>query len=151
MKEQIESLVKTMICGAIVAAAGVAAFLFAVVAAFLWAQQRYDTVVASAVAAAIFLLIAVIALVWLSVARRRADARRRREEAASTASATPAWLTDPAMLVAAVQIARTIGIGKLVPLLLTGAAAFGAASLMGGRSAAAKQRKTEPKSAKRAA
>jgi heme/copper-type cytochrome/quinol oxidase subunit 2 len=150
VKEQIDAIIRTAILGAIAAAAGMTAFLFAVVAAFLWAQQRYDTIVAALTAGGIFLLAALIALIWLFVARRRAERRRKRREAKAAASAPPSWLTDPAMLIAAAQVVRTVGLGRLIPIALTGLAAFGAAGVMGSRSAA-KERKAAPNETKRAA
>lgn len=131
MRDQINAVVRTIIFGTIAAAAGVTAFLFAVVAAFLWVQQRYDTIIASGVVGGMFLLVALIALIALSVSRRRAARAERR--AAAAASSTPAWLTDPAMVLTAVQIVRTIGLGRLIPIALAGIAAFGAAGLMGGK------------------
>ena len=150
MKEQINLIVRTMILGAIAAAAGMTAFLFAVVAAFLWTQQRYDAIVASGVVGGMFLLLAVIALTVLYVLRRRAEKRQERREAAAAASSPPSWLADPAVLVAGFQMARTIGLGKLIPIALAGIAAFGAAGIMGSRSAA-KERKAEEKKTDRAA
>jgi heme/copper-type cytochrome/quinol oxidase subunit 2 len=122
--EDIEMMGKTLIYGVIAACAGVAAFLFAVIAAFLWAQQRYDTIVAAGTAAVIFLLVAVIALIVLAVARKRAARRKAREEAEARAAA-PSWLSDPATLLTAFQVARTIGFGKVIPLAIAGIAAFG--------------------------
>ncbi|HVT54831.1 MAG TPA: hypothetical protein VHD34_02105 [Xanthobacteraceae bacterium] len=122
--EDIETMGKTLVYGVIAACAGVVAFLFAVVAAFLWAQQRYDTIVAAGTAAVIFLSVAVIALVSLAVARKRAARRKAREEAEARAAA-PSWLSDPAMLLTVFQVARTIGFGKVIPLALAGIAAFG--------------------------
>lgn len=150
VKEQINSVIKTVIFGAIAGATGVTAFLFAVIAAFLWAQQRYDTIVAAWIACAIFLAVAVIALICLFVSRRRAELRRKREEADVAKNSPPSWLTDPAILIAAAQVVRTIGLGKLIPIALTGIAAFGAAGVMGSRSAA-KERKVQPKETKREA
>lgn len=132
MKEQINAAIKTLIYGVIAASAGAVAFLFAVIAAFLWVQQRYDTIVASGVVGGMFLLVAVIALISLSVARRRAARREARQEAAA-AQAAPSWLADPAILLAAFQVARSIGFGKIIPLALAGVAAFGAAGLVKGK------------------
>ena len=132
MLEQINGLVRATIYGAIAAAAGTAAFLFAVVAAFLWFQQHYDAIVACFVVGGMFLLVAVIALALLAIARRRAARRKAREEA-EAANAMPSWLADPAIMLTALQIARTIGFRKIIPLALAGFAAFGAASAFGGR------------------
>lgn len=133
MKEQINTAIKTLVYGVIAASAGAVAFLFAVIAAFLWVQQHYDTIIASGVVGGMFLLVAVIALISLSVSRRR-TARRQAQEAAEEARAAPSWLADPAILLTAFQIARSIGFGKIIPLALAGLAAFGAAGVMGKRS-----------------
>ena len=147
MFDQIETMAKTLIYGVIAACAGVVAFLFAVIAAFLWAQQRYDTIVAAGVAAGIFLLVAVIALISLAVAKNRAAKRKAREEA-EAAAAAPSWLSDPAMLLAAFQVARTIGFGKVIPLVVAGAAAFG---LMSGKKRDSKSRHSSAEDKQRAA
>lgn len=145
MKEQINSIINTVILGAIAAAASVTAFLFAVVAAFLWAQQTYDTIVAAFVACGIFLLVAVAALLALVIARRRTEQRRAREEAEAAKNAAPAWLTDPTVLVTAATVARTIGIGRLIPLAIAAVAAFGVAGFMGrSSSGTTKMRKPVP-------
>lgn len=136
MLEQIQGLVRATICGAIAAAAGTAAFLFAVVAVFLWFERHYDAIVACFVVGGMFLLVAVAALSVLAIARRRAAQRKAREEAEAANTAPgiiSSWLADPAMMLTAVQIARTIGFGKIIPLALAGLAAFGAASVFGGR------------------
>src|ERR1700730_7831812 len=109
MSKSIEAALRTAVYGSIAAAAGVAAFLFLVIATFLWAQQHYDTIVASGVAAGLFLLVAVIALTALAVSRRRA-AKAETE----AANAVPAWIADPATLLMAVQIARSIGLARLL-------------------------------------
>ena len=151
MLEQIQGLVRATICGAIAAAAGTVAFLFAVVAAFLWFERHYDAIVACFVVGGMFLLVAVVALSVLAIARRRAAQRKAREEAeaANAPNTISSWLADPAMLLTAVQIARTIGFGKIIPLALAGLAAFGAASVFGGRdkSRAAAKRAAREKSA----
>jgi heme/copper-type cytochrome/quinol oxidase subunit 2 len=149
VKEQINSVIRTAILGVIAAAAGMTAFLFAVVAAFLWTQQRYDSIIASGVVGGMFLLVAVIALIVLFVSRRRAEERQKRQEAAA-ANAAPSWLADPAVLLTALQVIRTIGLGKLIPIALTGIAAIGSAGVMGSRSAA-KEPKVQPKETNRAA
>ena len=146
MKEQINSAIKTLVYGVIAASAGAVAFLFAVIAAFLWVQQRYDTIIASGVVGGMFLLVAVIALISLSVARRRAakrQARKRRKKP----RAAPSWLADPAILLTVFQIARSIGFGKIIPLALAGVAAFGAAGALGKSSGAKRQASRETKRA----
>jgi hypothetical protein len=127
VRSSIEAALRTAVYGSIAAAAGVAAFFFLVIAAFLWAQQRYDTIVACGVGGGLFLLVAVIALTILAISRRRAA--KAEQEAAS---AVPGWLADPAVLLMGVQIVRTIGVGRLLPIALAAIAAFGAAGLAKG-------------------
>ena len=70
----------------------------------------------------------------------------------ATGNANPvrAGLADPAILLTLIQIVRSIKLGKLIPIALAGAAAFGAANLVDKRSAA-NGRKSGPKETKRAA
>jgi hypothetical protein len=135
VRSSIEAALRTTVCGSIAAAAGIAAFLFFVIAAFLWTQQHYDTIVACGVGAGFFLLVAVIALTILAVSRRRAA--KAEQEAAS---AVPGWLADPAVLLMGAQIVRTIGIGRLLPIALAAIAAFGAPGLVKGPDRANKRR-----------
>ena len=146
MKERIDAAVRAIVYGSVAAAAGVAAFLFLAIAAFFWTQQHYDTIVACGAVGGIFLLVALIALYALAISRRRA-AKEKRE---SSANAVPAWLADPAILLTVIQIVRSIKLGKLIPIAIAGAAAFGAASLVD-KSSGAKGRKSTPKETKRAA
>jgi hypothetical protein len=147
VKDEISKVIKTLVYGTIAASAGAVAFLFAVIAVFLWVQQRYDTIVAAGVVGGMFLLVAVIALMSLIVARRRI-AERKAREAAEAARAAPGWLSDPALLLTAFQIARTIGFGKVIPIALAGLAAFGAAGVIGRD---AKNRRSPEGETKRAA
>lgn len=146
MKERIDAAVRAIVYGSIAAAAGMAAFLFLAIAAFFWTQQHYDTIIACGAVGGLFLLVALIALLVLAISRRRA-AKAKRE---SAANAVPAWLADPAILIAATQIVRSIGVGRLLSIVVAGATAFGAASLIGTRSTA-NGRKSTPKETKRAA
>jgi Sec-independent protein secretion pathway component TatC len=145
VSKSIEAALRTAVYGSMAAAAFVAAFLFLVIAAFLWTQQRYDTIVACGAGAGLFLLVAIIALAILANSRRRAA----KAEAAAVNTA-PAWLADPAILLMAVQVARSIGITRLLPLALAAITAFGAADLMKGRARMSKRR-AQPDESKRAA
>lgn len=135
MSKQIDAAIRAVVYGSIAAAAGVAAFLFFVIAVFLWAQQRYDTIVACGAGAGLFLLVALGALGMLAISRRRAA--KAKQEAANS---VPAWLADPAMLLTAAQLVRTVGIARLLPLALAAVTAFGAADLLTGRARANKRR-----------
>ena len=145
MIKPIEAALRTAVYGSMAAAAGVAAFFFLVIAAFLWTQQHYDTIVACGVGAGFFLLVALGALAMLAISRRRAA--KAKQEAANS---VPAWLADPAMLLTAAQLVRTIGIARLLPIALAAVTAFGAADLLTGRARTTKRR-THSDETKRAA
>jgi hypothetical protein len=146
---KIDAAIRTVVYGSIAAAAGVAAFFFLAIAAFLWTQQHYDTIVASGIAAGLFLLVALVALTVLAISRRRAMRAVKAEEEAASASSLPAWLAEPATLLMALQIVRSVGLGRLVPLALAAITAFGAANLV--KSPARANKRTEPSESKRAA
>jgi heme/copper-type cytochrome/quinol oxidase subunit 2 len=146
VKERIDAAVRAIVYGSIAAAAGVAAFLFLAIAAFFWTQQHYDTIVACGAVGGLFLFVALIALFALVIARRRAGKAKRE----SATNAVPAWLADPAILIAATQVVRSIGIGRLLSIVVASATAFGAVSLVGTRSAA-NGRKSPSKETKHAA
>jgi hypothetical protein len=135
VSKSIDAVLRTAIFGSMAAAACLVAFLFLVIAAFLWTQQHYDTIIACGAGAGLFLLVAIIALTMLAISRRRAV----KAEAAAAKSA-PAWLADPATLLMAVQVVRSIGITRLLPLALAAITAFGAADLMKGRARTSKRR-----------
>jgi hypothetical protein len=141
---KIDAAIRTAVYGSITAAACVAAFLFFVIAAFLWTQQHYDAIVACGVSAGLFLLIAVIALTMVVISRRRAA------KAKQAAAHTHPWLADPAILLMAAQVVRSIGITRLLPMALAAIAAFGAADLLAGR-ASGNKRRTPPDQTRRAA
>jgi MFS family permease len=140
MKERIEAAIKTAIYGSIAAAAGVAAFAFGAIALFFWTQQHYDTVVAAAAVGGLFLLVALIGLAALLVARHRAA----KEKEAESERPVPQWLSEPATILAAVQIARTIGLGRLVPVILLGAVAAGFVLNPSASKRASRQRASSP-------
>lgn len=146
MKERIDAAVRAIVYGSIAAAAGMAAFLLLAIAAFIWTQQHYDTIIACGAVGGLFLLVALIALFAFAISRRRA-AKAKRE---SAEKAVPAWLADPAILIAATQVVRSVGVGRLLSIVVAGAAAFGAAGLVGKRSGATGH-KSPPKETKHAA
>jgi len=150
MKERIEAAIRTVILGCVAATAGVVAFGFVVIAVFFGVQARYDTTTAAGALAALFGLVALIALITLAVLSWRAKKAKRAREAAE-ASATPSWLSDPSNLLIALQIARTVGFKRLIPIALLGAAGAAAAGLFSDRSPAERRRAESLRREKRAA
>jgi uncharacterized membrane protein YbhN (UPF0104 family) len=112
VKVEAQSLATTLICALVAGMSGVVAILFIGIAIFIWAADKYGSLIACLAMAGFFLLVALIAVAALlyarSEARKRAakraeEERREREEAEK--NAPPIWM-DPALL------------PKVLPLLL---------------------------------
>lgn len=121
---------KAMIAGAIFAFAGMAAFICGVVVLFLWTLQTYGLMHAWGTIAAVFGTVALFALIpLLASSRKRAALQRAAEQRLAKAQAEkskdPEWWQNPAALLTGVQIARTLGIKGLIPILAIGAVAAG--------------------------
>ena len=76
------------------------------------------SVYAGLVMAAIFVVIAIIGMVICLLARRRA--RERAILARAARAHAPSWLLDPKILATAVQIGRSLGWQRAIPLALVG-------------------------------
>jgi Ca2+/Na+ antiporter len=100
------------------ALAAFTAFAFLCVAAYDWLASRYGSVHAGLIAAGFFILIAVIASLLAALTRRRARERAILERAAHAHSG--AWLLDPRILATAMQVGRSLGWQRLVPIALFG-------------------------------
>lgn len=115
--------------------AGVIAVAFGCAAGFIAVMDRYGAIAACLALAGIFLAIAVVvAAIYASkkkLARQRAAAAAR---AAARAAANAPRL-DPMMLATGIQIARAVGLKKLVPLLALAGVAFGYMASRNGSSA----------------
>jgi hypothetical protein len=103
--------------GVAVAIPTVVAFVFFVMAAFVWAEQHYGTVEAALLLGAIFLLIAGSILLAAWVYHRRS----REHEQVATASSPPLW-KDPAILSVGIELVRIVGIRRIIPVIALGAA-----------------------------
>jgi uncharacterized membrane protein len=103
---------------AIVALAALTAFAFLCVAAYDWLSLHMASVYAGLVMAAIFVAIAIVGMVICLLARRRA--RERAILARAARAHAPSWLLDPKILATAVQIGRSLGWQRAIPLALVG-------------------------------
>jgi hypothetical protein len=101
---------------AVMAAATASAFLC--VAAYDWLALQMGSVYAGLVIAAIFAAIAIVGLIIGLLARRRARERAILERAARAHA--PSWLLDPKILATAVQVGRSLGWQRVIPLALVG-------------------------------
>jgi uncharacterized membrane protein len=100
----------------IVAFAALTAFVFLCVAAYDWLALQIGGVQAGLAMAAIFVVIAIVGSIICLLARRRARERAILERAARAHA--PSWLLDPKILATAVQVGRSLGWQRAIPLAL---------------------------------
>jgi hypothetical protein len=109
------------------AAAAIALFVttsFLCAAAFVFVLERYGAFEACLAGAAIFFVVTLIAAVCYMVRKNQVEARAAR--AAETAKSTlQTALADPMLVAAGIQLIRTIGIKKLIPIVAIGGLALG--------------------------
>jgi hypothetical protein len=98
-----------------------AAFLCA--AAFVFVLQRYGLIEACLAGAGVFFVVALIAAGGYLVQQRQRQAKARAAQA--TKSTFQAALADPMVVAAGLQVVRSIGIKKLIPILAVGGLALG--------------------------
>jgi len=127
-----ESAGATLRLTSLAAAAAIALFIataFLCAAAFILVFEKYGPVEACFTGAAIFFVVTLIAA-GSYIRKRQIELRAK----AAAKSATQTVLADPMVVAAGLQLVRTIGIKKLIPLLAVGGLALG---LMANRSHAA--------------
>jgi hypothetical protein len=98
--------------------AALTAFVFLCVAAYDWLATLFGSVFAGLIVAGFFIVIAAIAAIASAIARRSAKQRAILERAARAQSG--GWLLDPKLLATAMDIGRSIGWQRLVPIALFG-------------------------------
>jgi hypothetical protein len=119
-----------VIFGVVAALALVVAVVFALFALFIWLAERYSPLTAALVLAGFFLLLAILAGIGSLLAQRRTVAEAR---LALQARSNSPWL-DPKLLPIGLQVARSIGLRRIVPLVAVGVlAAALAKEWFGGR------------------
>ncbi len=108
-------------------AVAIAVFLFITIgflcaAAFVFVLDRYGLLDACLSGAGVFFVAALIAMIcYVAQKRRRPPPKPPEEEK----SALHAALSDPMVLAVGLQVVRSVGVRRLVPLLAIGAVAFG--------------------------
>jgi hypothetical protein len=102
----------------VAALAALTASVFLFVAAYDWLALQIGSVYAGLVMAAVFVVIAIIGIIACVLARRRARERAILERAARAHA--PSWLLDPKILATAVQVGRSLGWQRVIPLALVG-------------------------------
>ena len=110
-------------------AAAVAVLLFITTgflcaAAFVFVLERYGLMYACVAGAGVFFVATLLAAICYA-ARKRQVQRKPVEAAKEAKSALQTALSDPIILAAGLQIVRTVGITRLVPILAVGGIALG--------------------------
>ncbi len=103
---------------AVVAIASLTAFAFLCVAAYAWLLTLFGSVYAGLIAAGFFIVVAAIAGMFSAATRRRARERAILERAARAHAGS--WLLDPKILTTALQVGRTLGWQRILPVALLG-------------------------------
>jgi hypothetical protein len=98
--------------------------IFLTIAAYIWIEQRYDRLTAALVLAGFYLLVASVAAITMAVQRRRMIERAKIELAAHKAQHP---IIDPRLLAIGLELGRTIGWKKGLPLAAVGVLAAGIA------------------------
>jgi hypothetical protein len=112
----------------LVALAGFAGFIalcFLCAAAFIAVLRHFGLIEACLAIAAIFIVIAAIFAQVYAAKKKRARERAAAAARAAAKAAANAPLIDPMMMATGIQIARTLGLKKLVPLLALAGVAIG--------------------------
>lgn len=130
LKVSLNLTMRAMVAGAIVAFAGMAAFICGLVVLFLWMLQTYGAMAAWASVAGVFAAITLVGLIpLLATSRKRAALQRAAEvrlaKAQAEKSKEPEWWQNPAALLTGIQIVRTLGIRGALPILAVAAVAAG--------------------------
>jgi hypothetical protein len=111
------------------AAAALALFItmsFLCAAAFVVVLRKYGLIEACLTGAGVFFIVAVIAALCYMLRKNRIKARATETKKSAMQTA----LADPMVMAASIQLIRSIGIKKLIPILAVGGLALG---LLAGR------------------
>jgi hypothetical protein len=103
---------------AVVAIAALTAFVFLCVAAYAWLSTLFGSVYAGLIVAGFFFVVAAIAAMLSARARRRT--RERAILARAARAHAGSWLLDPKILATALQVGRSVGWQRLLPIALLG-------------------------------
>jgi membrane associated rhomboid family serine protease len=127
LKLKLDRTLRSVVFGAMAAAAFGAAAVCGAVVLFLWISQTYSVMEAWAALGGLFAGLALLALIAMAVSHSSSRRRIREARAAveQDAPAIPKMLQDPAMLLTGLQLIRIVGIRRLLPLLLVGGVAAG--------------------------
>lgn len=127
LKLKLDLTLRSVVFGAVAAAALSAAVVCGAVVLFLWMSQTYGVMEAWAALGGAFLSVALLTLIAMAISRGNSRRRIRvqRVAAESETGGIQKMLQDPAMLLTGLQLLRIVGVRRLLPLLLVGGVAAG--------------------------
>lgn len=96
-------------------------FAFLCAAAFVFVLQEYGLLQACLAGAGVFFVATLLAAICYAVIKRQ----KPKKPAAPAKSTMQSALSDPMVLAAGLQIVRTIGLKRIIPLLAVGGIALG--------------------------
>jgi uncharacterized membrane protein YbhN (UPF0104 family) len=108
----------------VIAFAALIAIAFLCAAAFVAVLEAYGPIWACLAGAAVFFIVAMFAVAVYAIRKSRA-ARRAAERQERQKPAAYAALADPTVMAIGLQVARTVGMKRLVPVLAIGGIALG--------------------------
>jgi nitrate reductase gamma subunit len=94
--------------------------VFLCVAAYLWLALRYDSLTSALILGGAFFALAIVCAVAAILLRRRTMAQAR-------AAPRPMWWADPTLMTIGLELGRSIGWRRLLPLAVAGMLAAGLA------------------------
>jgi hypothetical protein len=120
VKDRVGHAARLASVAAVMVVALFVAVSFLCAAAFICVFQRYGLITACLAGAAVFFLLGIICAVVYFVQKRHAKARSK-----ATRSVPHSLLTDPVLLATGLQVARAVGLKRLLPILAIGGLALG--------------------------
>jgi hypothetical protein len=121
LKTKVHTAAFAAVWGSVAAVSVVSMFFFLCLGTFVWTSQHYDWVVASFVLGSFFLIAAGVSSFAFIVVRREYD----HPPSPLPATQRAQWWLDPAVLGIGLQLGRTIGVRRILPVLLVGALGAG--------------------------
>jgi hypothetical protein len=119
----------------VIAIASFITISFLCAAAFVAVLEAYGPIWACLAGAAVFFIVALLAVATYAIRKRRAATRAKERQKPAYAA-----LADPTVMAIGMQVARTVGMKRLIPLLAIGGIALG---LLASRSNVADQAPAE--------
>ncbi len=121
IKDSVSDRLQQASLATVAAVAVLIAIGFLCAAGFVLVLEHYGPIIACLAGAGLFLIVAIVAGIWYAARKQQSEARARQRAKAAARNV----LTDPAVVATGLQLVRSIGLKRLVPLLAVGGLALG--------------------------